>query len=595
MRQNTLTLQIMSDDSVLESKEDSFENHPNFSVFILGNTTCRACLTQDEDMQPLFCNQEWFSFNPGYDVLNMFISCTALKVAADDSYPKHLCNSCFKELVEAYSFWKKCRQSVEEMDRLNTELNSVENKHRTDNFDVLYDEQEVAISTDDHPYSASRKTPNCEDSVITKEPECRADIQHKLVSIFLDNNNTLDVDIDVESNNNSNNFSAHLKNSDSSFLKEYQKPKCTRCQLTFSDRKQYKYHWHKCHSRQAQFKKFTDSQETVKQDKLVMTSESFEDDAENYPKQSPDQCDFSRIFDNNEEETETIFINRCGKDDKVVVLTNEFEQSREFDDGVSVVDCSPDLNSFDIICQDSQNLPSNKKMHKCRTCDIYFNTKEEHRRHYLIHSQRLCSICGFITSSSSCFQEHLKIHSDLRPYKCQTCNRKYKSISSLKVHETTHIGELKYACNHCDRKFVTWSSRFSHIRAKHTPYDKHVCGFCSKGFPDANKLKVHVRRHTGEKPYSCEECGMAFIERKNLQNHMVSHTGIRNFVCGLCDKRFLLSKHLKQHMITHTGERKHKCEVCGKSYTQAQVLRNHAKMHKKPEDSLSAIENEDHN
>ncbi|XP_026462514.1 zinc finger protein 311-like [Ctenocephalides felis] len=84
---------------------------------------CRACLA-DKNLQSLFIEQKQLSENENL-ILKMFISCTALDVSPDDEYPKYICDLCLRDLYKAYEFWTKCRNSLQELDKLKGKIQNV--------------------------------------------------------------------------------------------------------------------------------------------------------------------------------------------------------------------------------------------------------------------------------------------------------------------------------------------------------------------------------------------------------------------------------------------------------------------------------------
>ncbi|XP_075928458.1 uncharacterized protein LOC142930176 isoform X2 [Petromyzon marinus] len=77
------------------------------------------------------------------------------------------------------------------------------------------------------------------------------------------------------------------------------------------------------------------------------------------------------------------------------------------------------------------------------------------------------------------------------------------------------------------------------------------CEQCEESFPHLHMMRVHLRKHTGEKLYTCEYCGKEFIISNNLARHRRTHTGEKPFVCDVCGKKFCISYSLIRHKKTH--------------------------------------------
>lgn len=253
----------------------------------------------------------------------------------------------------------------------------------------------------------------------------------------------------------------------------------------------------------------------------------------------------------------------------------------------------------------------------------------------------ICGYCEKEFPTKIGLRTHIKLHSEVKPspkFVCETCGKEFLALSKLKKHSLTHSGIKPFICSLCAKAFSQVCNLKKHTTAIHPENivdpDVFVCGFCQKEFHVKERLKMHMRTHSGVRPYKCSSCPMTFCRPSQLTFHQVSHSKDKRFSCPHCPVKYIsqyklrdhikkhetlklscpcgknfvnarmhkshmtkyhtetygdvtcpicnktLKGHLKDHLLIHSGERKHKCQVCGAAFLMPTALRVHLRTHK---------------
>lgn len=253
----------------------------------------------------------------------------------------------------------------------------------------------------------------------------------------------------------------------------------------------------------------------------------------------------------------------------------------------------------------------------------------------------VCGYCEKEFPTKDGLRTHMKLHSEVKPspkFVCETCGKEFPAMSKLKKHSLTHSGIKPFACSLCVKTFSQACNLKKHTTAVHPENivdpDLFVCGFCQKEFHVKERLKMHMRIHSGVRPYKCTMCSMNFCRPSQLKFHQDSHSKDKRFFCPHCPVKYIsqyklrdhikkhetlklscpceknfvnarvykshmtkyhtdtyrdvtcpvcnktLKGHLKDHMLIHSGEKNHKCQVCAAAFLMPTALRVHLRTHK---------------
>ncbi|XP_066254694.1 zinc finger protein 271-like isoform X8 [Euwallacea similis] len=255
---------------------------------------------------------------------------------------------------------------------------------------------------------------------------------------------------------------------------------------------------------------------------------------------------------------------------------------------------------------------------ECDVCNETYKNNVAFALHSIEHSKDRrfsCHLCDFKNTSKYHIEMHVRAHEGTTKYKCEICNKAFTVSTNAHEHKYFHTGEKPFRCEICGKHFMYSRFLASHRRTQHyeiitgTPLVKYDCKICNKHYTSSSglrrhnlrnhntegidttvlcdtcgkrisskeKLKFHMRIHTGYKPFSCEVCGKAFSEKERLKEHMRVHTGEKPFMCKFCGKAFTQRSPLKIHERTHTGEQPYICRLCGRGHVSKSSMDAHMK------------------
>ncbi|XP_051895411.1 telomere zinc finger-associated protein-like isoform X2 [Pristis pectinata] len=167
------------------------------------------------------------------------------------------------------------------------------------------------------------------------------------------------------------------------------------------------------------------------------------------------------------------------------------------------------------------------------------------------------------------------------PIECPTCHKKFLSKYYLKVHNRKHTGEKPFKCSKCGKCYFRKENLLKH-EARNCMTRTGVCSSCPQQFMQKKDMQSHmIKSHGAPKPFPCPTCSKCFLSRNDLHQHELSkHQGEKLFVCEECGHRASTRHGLQMHIKSkHRNERPYICEFCDRGFTQKGNLNVHLRTH----------------
>lgn len=168
-------------------------------------------------------------------------------------------------------------------------------------------------------------------------------------------------------------------------------------------------------------------------------------------------------------------------------------------------------------------------------------------------------------------------------FQCDVCKREYLHKSSLRRHNCPGIEPSckksqpeKYVCDVCGREYMHKKSLLKHNCGAHVapkvdsvPGNDAQCAFCLKEYCHRWSLGRHKCPEM-----QCTACSITFLTDAEAMSHWLT-VHRRNFKCARCGKSFQRPGRLRVHERKHTGEKPHQCPECQKHFRRVSHLVMH--------------------
>ncbi|XP_034409025.1 zinc finger protein 1035 isoform X2 [Cyclopterus lumpus] len=212
----------------------------------------------------------------------------------------------------------------------------------------------------------------------------------------------------------------------------------------------------------------------------------------------------------------------------------------------------------------------------CSRCGQYFGfTKlSQHQRNCTETSElnNGLSVNGNVCNSNSqtspavCIMPPKSNATELLPFKCTHCKKRFRYRSLILRHLVSHTGVKPYACMHCRHRYGTRTMCLQHEAFCDGVYKEGPLKVKDAAATQLSKMPTHSEAAQTPKAddkaeLKCKFCTKTFMKSRSLRRHILTHNEVKPYRCKACDSCYSRYDHLKVHQIRCKGK-KTRLEVC---------------------------------
>lgn len=245
-------------------------------------------------------------------------------------------------------------------------------------------------------------------------------------------------------------------------------------------------------------------------------------------------------------------------------------------------DCPKSFYARHLLKKHQQN---HTKPYKCPACNKSFIRRYIMRNHFKKrHEQEdplkdvtelveegliQCDICGKTMKSyqKSVMLCHIRLHKDVRPFKCRVCDKSFISDNAVRKHSLNHT--KPYKCHICSKGFSRRYLLTDHFKKK-----------CSRKKGTNTVKKDDLVSDNSDQKVGNSSAVILATSTEGSQQYNAKvikeqdiNTGTVTYTCEPCDKRFTVYEALMRHI--NTFSKATPCKYCGQVFEDKHMTMLH--------------------